>query len=63
MVATHPGDLRAAAARGFRTAYVHRPLEQGPSVQRPLPAEDAFDYSVADFNALADALATAAPQS
>jgi 2-haloacid dehalogenase len=59
MVATHPGDLRAAAGRGFRTAYVHRPLEQGPDVQRPWPAEGAFDYSVSDFGALADALGAA----
>ena len=30
MVAAHPGDLRAAAACGLRTAYVMRPLEHGP---------------------------------
>ena len=31
MVAAHGSDLRAAAARGFRTAYVHRPDEYGPA--------------------------------
>jgi 2-haloacid dehalogenase len=56
MVAAHAADLRAAAARGFRTAYVHRPHEYGPAgAGRPWPA-DAFDYAVADFGALADAL-------
>ena len=30
MVAAHPGDLRAAARAGLRTAYVIRPLERGP---------------------------------
>jgi 2-haloacid dehalogenase len=56
MVAAHAADLRAAAARGFRTAYVHRPDEYGPAgAGRPWPA-DAFDYAVADFGALADAL-------
>ena len=56
MVAAHPGDLRAAAARGFRTAYVHRPLEHGPGREPPWPDEGAFDYRVADFAALAEAL-------
>lgn len=56
MVAAHPGDLRAAAARGFRTAYVHRPLEEGPGAERPWPDEGAFDYAVGDFDALAQAI-------
>ncbi len=30
MVAAHPSDLRAAAACGLPTAYVPRPLENGP---------------------------------
>ncbi len=56
MVAAHASDLRAAAARGFRTAYVHRPAEYGPvEPARPWPA-DAFDYAVTDFGALAEAL-------
>ena len=56
MVAAHPGDLRAAAARGLRTAYVHRPLEEGPGIEPPWPAAGAFDYAVPDFAALAEAL-------
>jgi 2-haloacid dehalogenase len=56
MVAAHAADMRAAAARGFRTAYVHRPDEYGPAgVGRPWPT-DAFDHAVANFVALADAL-------
>ena len=56
MVAAHPTDLEAAASRGFRTAYVHRPLEEGAGREAPWPAAGAFDYAVADFLALADAL-------
>jgi 2-haloacid dehalogenase len=56
MVAAHASDLRAAATRGFRTAYVHRPDEYGATERaRPWPA-DAFDYAVDDFGALAGAL-------
>ena len=58
MVAAHPSDLRAAAARGFRTAYVHRPLENGPGHEAAWPAEGAFDYAFDDFGSLADALGT-----
>jgi 2-haloacid dehalogenase len=58
MVAAHPYDLRAAAARGFRTAYVRRPLEDGPGTEPPWPAKGAFDYAVGDFGSLADALGT-----
>jgi len=53
MVAAHPDDLRAAAACGLRTAYVHRPLEFG--AQRPFvpaPAAD-FERVASDFLDLA----------
>jgi 2-haloacid dehalogenase len=53
MVAAHPADLRAAARRGFRTAYVHRPLEQGPGREPARPEPDAFDYAAEDFIDLA----------
>jgi 2-haloacid dehalogenase len=56
MVAAHPSDLKAAAACGLRTAYVHRPLEQGPGREAPRPGAADFDYVVDDFNALANAL-------
>ncbi len=56
MVAAHIHDLRAAAGRGFRTAYVHRPDEFGVSPEgRPWPA-DEFDFTVDSFTALADRL-------
>ncbi|HZZ37259.1 MAG TPA: haloacid dehalogenase type II [Caulobacteraceae bacterium] len=56
MVAAHPYDLTAAAARGLRTAYVHRPLEFGDAGERPWPAEDRFDIAVGSFTELADVL-------
>jgi len=56
MVAAHPTDLAAAATRGFRTAYVHRPLERGPGREAARPAAGTFDYQVEDFGALAEAL-------
>lgn len=53
MVAAHPGDLRAAARTGLRTAYVIRPLERGPG--RPVDTNPAgeFDYTATDFLDLA----------
>jgi 2-haloacid dehalogenase len=56
MVAAHPTDLAAAATRGFRTAYVHRPLERGPGREARRPAEGAFDYAVDGFGELAEQL-------
>ncbi|HXQ14349.1 MAG TPA: haloacid dehalogenase type II [Caulobacteraceae bacterium] len=56
MVAAHPTDLAAAATRGFRTAYVHRPLERGPGREAKRPAAGAFDYAVESFAELAEAL-------
>ncbi len=56
MVAAHPADLAAAATRGFRTAYVHRPLERGPDRPPRRPAPGTFDYAVDSFVELAEAL-------
>jgi len=56
MVAAHPFDLKAAAGRGMRTAYVHRPLEQGPGREAERPAPGTFDYQVDSFIELAEAL-------
>ena len=56
MVACHPTDLAAAATRGFRTAYVHRPLERGPGREARRPEPGTFDYAVEDFGQLAEAL-------
>lgn len=56
MVAAHADDLRAAAGRGYKTAYVHRPMEFGPHhADRGWPA-DRFDIAVENFSALADRL-------
>ena len=56
MVAAHPYDLASAAGQGFRTAYVHRPLEQGPGRETERPATGTFDYSVDGFVELAEVL-------
>jgi 2-haloacid dehalogenase len=57
MVAAHPGDLRAAAAAGYRTAFVAR-HEQGQSDSRAAayfgddPTGAPFDVSVETFSEL-----------
>jgi len=56
MVAAHPSDLDAAAARGFATAYVHRPREYGPDRPPRRPAADRFDMQAEDFLDLAQKL-------
>jgi 2-haloacid dehalogenase len=53
MVAAHNGDLVAARGRGFRTAFVSRPLEHGPNKTRDLKAEHDFDVIARDFVDLA----------
>lgn len=52
MVAAHEGDLRAAAAVGMHTAYVHRPFEYGTKQPKPWPQE-TFDVMAKDFIDLA----------
>jgi 2-haloacid dehalogenase len=56
MVAAHPGDLQAAAGRGFRTAYVDRPLEGGPLRPGPVNGTRGFDVVADSFTDLADKL-------
>jgi 2-haloacid dehalogenase len=56
MVAAHPGDLDAARALGLRTAYVHRPLEYGPTRPSRMPPADAYDFAVHDLKELASRL-------
>jgi 2-haloacid dehalogenase len=55
MVAAHNGDLCAAGALGFRTAFVHRPLEFGPERQGETP-DGAYDFVAEDLADLADRL-------
>lgn len=56
MVAAHKSDLRAAQAAGLRAAFITRPLEYGPDVQRDLSPDPAFDFHASDFNDLASQL-------
>ncbi len=54
LVAAHPGDLDSAKSFGLRTAYVHRPLEQGPDAEPWDPPEAGrFDFIAMDFHDLA----------
>jgi 2-haloacid dehalogenase len=53
MVAAHNGDLAAASAQGFRTAFVPRPTEYGPGQTTDLtPARD-WDVAADSFTDLA----------
>lgn len=52
MVAAHNADLVAARGRGFRTAYVNRPLEN-PNKTKDLRAEHDFDVIADSFIDLA----------
>lgn len=56
MVAAHNGDLVAAAALGFRTAFVARPTEYGAAQREDLKAEHPFDIVSDSFTDLADKL-------
>ena len=57
MVAAHPDDLDSAKSYGLRTAYVHRPLENGTKRPHgPMPAAGRFDFLANDFNDLASQL-------
>jgi 2-haloacid dehalogenase len=57
MVAAHNGDLAAARACGFRTAFVPRPAEHGPEQTTDLKAEQDWDFIATDFEALAQQMA------
>ena len=53
MVAAHNDDLRAARARGMRTAFVSRPTEYGPGQASDLGPDDDWDVVAGDFLDLA----------
>ena len=53
MVAAHPGDLRAAAQAGLKTAYVYRPLEWGEEQVRERNTTGEFDFDADSFLDLA----------
>lgn len=56
MTAAHNDDLKAAAAQGFRTAFVPRPTEYGPGQTKDLTADPSIDVAAENFVALADKL-------
>ena len=56
MVAAHNGDLLAARAVGYRTAFVLRATEYGPGQTTNLEADPRVDVVAADFLDLADQL-------
>jgi 2-haloacid dehalogenase len=56
MVAAHNGDLLAAQAVGYRTAFVLRATEYGPGQTTNLEADPRIDVVAADFSDLADQL-------
>ena len=53
LVAAHPSDLKAAAAAGLSTGYVHRALERGPENPKERPEPGQFDIYAEDFLDLA----------
>lgn len=53
MVAAHNRDLEAASAVGFKTAFVYRTNEYGPSQTSDLEPSQAFDYVATDLIDLA----------
>ncbi len=57
LVAAHNDDLHAAAALGFRTAFVARPTEYGPLQNKDFVADAGIDIAVTDLIELAAVLA------
>ncbi|MEM6945649.1 MAG: haloacid dehalogenase type II, partial [Pseudomonadota bacterium] len=53
MVAAHNGDLAAARAEGFATAFVPRLTEHGPKQSSDLEPSEDWDIVAADFVDLA----------
>jgi 2-haloacid dehalogenase len=56
LVAAHNSDLAAAARVGFRTAFVRRPTEYGPTQTRDLRADESWDAVAESMVDLADKL-------
>jgi len=56
MVAAHPNDLKASNACGLRTAFVSRPLENGPGKEAASAIAEPFDVTARDFLELAEKL-------
>jgi len=56
MVAAHNSDLRGATRAGLRSAFVVRPTQYGPGVNKDLSPEDDWDVVAKDFVELAEKL-------
>ncbi len=56
LVAAHNGDLRAASATGYRTAFVVRPTEYGPHQTEDQAADTPWDVVTDSFHGVADAM-------
>lgn len=56
LVAAHQSDLAAARACGLQTAYIERPAEYGPAVDKDISANPANTYHARDLAHLADLL-------
>jgi 2-haloacid dehalogenase len=56
LVAAHNGDLAAARQCGFRTAFIARPTEHGPTQTTDLAPTAAWDVVAANMEDLADRL-------
>lgn len=56
LVAAHNDDLAAAAATGYRTAFVLRRGEYGPNQKKDLAAEQPWDVITDSFIGVADAM-------
>jgi 2-haloacid dehalogenase len=56
LVAAHNDDLAAAAATGYRTAFVARPTEYGPNQTKDMAADRSWDVVSNTFTGVADAM-------
>jgi 2-haloacid dehalogenase len=56
LVAAHNNDLAAAAATGYRTAFVARPSEHGRGQTKDLAADRAWDVVTDSFTGVAEAM-------
>lgn len=59
LAAAHNDDLAAAAAVGYRTAFIVRPREKGPNQTVDLEASQAWDVVTDSCHGLADAMGCA----
>ena len=56
MVACHKADLQGAAGQGLRTAFVVRPLEEGPNGHVDTQPDAKYDLNATSLVQLADLL-------